>query len=74
MAKRLHFEMKRIPPLQVVMANGQKLQCTSMCKGFEWSLMGGVFSSDVMLVPLGSCEMVLGGAMAGQLRSYLVGL
>ena len=60
MAKRLHCEMKRIPPLQVVMANGQKLQCTSMYKGFEWSLMGGVFSSYVMLVPLGSCEMVLG--------------
>jgi len=31
-----------------------------MCKNFEWSIIGKTFSIDAMLVPLGSCEMVLG--------------
>ena len=30
-AKKLHYEIKRIPPLQVVVTNGQQLQCDSMC-------------------------------------------
>ena len=59
-AKRLHCKIKKIPPLQVVVANGQQLVCTSVCHNFAWSLLGEVFTTDVMLIPLGSCEMVLG--------------
>jgi len=59
-AKRLHCNIKRIPPLQVVVANGQQLVCTSVCNNFAWSLLGEVFTTDVMLIPLDSCEMVLG--------------
>ena len=42
------------------MANCQQLVCTSVCHNFAWSLLGEVFTTDVMLIPLGSCEMVLG--------------
>ena len=59
-AKRLHCKLKKMPPLQVVVANGQQLVCTSVCHNFAWSLLGEVFTTDVMLIPLGSCEMVLG--------------
>jgi len=59
-AKRLHCHIKKIPPLQVVVANGQQLACTSVCHNFAWSLLGEVFTTDVILIPLGSCEMVLG--------------
>jgi len=59
-AKRLHCEIKRIPPLQVMVAGGQQLQCSSMYKDFEWSIMGRKFSTDVMLITLGSYEMILG--------------
>ena len=31
-----------------------------MCKGFSWFLLGQPFTADVLLVRLGSCEMVLG--------------
>jgi len=33
---------------------------TSMCKNFEWSIMGRSFFTDVVLVSLGNWEMVLG--------------
>jgi len=59
-AKRLHCEIRKIPPLQVVVANGQQLVCTSMCKNFSWSLLAETFTTDVILVPLGNYEMVLG--------------
>jgi len=59
-AKKLHCEIRRIPPLQVMVANDHQLQCSSMCKNFGLTLMGKSFSADVILVSLGSCEMVLG--------------
>jgi len=59
-AKKLHCEVKKIPPLQVGVANGQQMQCTAMCKNFAWSIMGRTFFTDVMLVSLGNWEMVLG--------------
>jgi len=59
-AKRLHCEIRKVPPLQVMVANGQQLQCSSMSKNFEWTIMGRTFSTNVMLVSLGSCGMVLG--------------
>jgi len=58
-AKRLHCDIRKIPPLQVVVANGQQLQCTAMCRNFAWSLLGETFTTDIMLVTLGNCEMVL---------------
>ncbi|GJR76407.1 putative mitochondrial protein [Tanacetum coccineum] len=30
------------------------------CKGFKWTLQGVEFTSDVLILPLGGCEMVLG--------------
>ena len=31
-----------------------------MCKGFTWKMQETYFSTDVMLISLGSCDMVLG--------------
>ena len=59
-AKKLHCELRKIPPLPVAIANGQQLDCNIMCKDFSWSLIGQEFTADMLLVPLGSCEMVLG--------------
>ena len=44
----------------MAVANGQQLTCSTMCKDFSWSLLGQTFTADVLLVPLGSCEMILG--------------
>jgi len=34
-AKRLHSTVKKIPSLQVALANGQELNCNTMCKDFS---------------------------------------
>ncbi|GJX89623.1 putative mitochondrial protein [Tanacetum coccineum] len=46
--------------MQVSVANGQRMMSTSVCHDFKWSFQNEVFISDVMLLPLGGCEMVLG--------------
>ncbi|GKB90318.1 hypothetical protein Tco_0962590 [Tanacetum coccineum] len=47
-------------PLQISIANGQNMMSCYECKNFQWSLQGETFTSDVMLLPFGGCEMVLG--------------
>lgn len=42
------------------MAEGNQLSCHSICKNFTWTMCGKVFQADVMLIPLGSCDIVLG--------------
>nr|GEX91735.1 hypothetical protein [Tanacetum cinerariifolium] len=37
-----------------------RMMSTSVCHDLKWSLQNEVFTSDVMLLPLGGCEMVLG--------------
>jgi len=46
--------------MQVAIANGQQLICSNICKGPSCSLLGQQFATNVLLVPLGSCEMVRG--------------
>ncbi|GJW73991.1 hypothetical protein Tco_0133361 [Tanacetum coccineum] len=47
-------------PLQISIANGQNMMSCYECKNFQWSLQGETFTSDVMLLPFGGCEIVLG--------------
>ncbi|GJW47619.1 gypsy/ty3 retroelement polyprotein [Tanacetum coccineum] len=45
--------------------SGQLLEIMSSlyeCKGFKWTLQGVEFTSDVLILPLGGCEMVLSSA------------
>jgi len=59
-AKKLKCELQKIPPLVVAVADGAQLQCQWMCKGFMWALEGMDCQTDVYIVPLGSCDMILG--------------
>ncbi|XP_074297152.1 uncharacterized protein LOC141627838 [Silene latifolia] len=59
-AKKLGCKVTHTHPLEVSVANGETLVTTEVCKGFTWQLHGMEFSTDVMIVPLGGCEMVLG--------------
>ncbi|XP_074297274.1 uncharacterized protein LOC141627979 [Silene latifolia] len=59
-ARRLGCRMSTTYPLEVSVANGEKILTTKACKGFKWQLHGVKFNVDVMVVPLGGCEMVLG--------------
>ena len=59
-AKRLGCRLRSTCPLQVSVAGGTKLVSQYMVKGFQWKIQGVVFETDVMLLPLGGCELVLG--------------
>ncbi|GJZ32919.1 gypsy/ty3 retroelement polyprotein [Tanacetum coccineum] len=57
MAKQLGCNIRTTCPLSVTVADGNKLITTSKCK---WKFGPHPFSTDVMLLPLGGCDMVLG--------------
>ena len=59
-AKRIGCPVQAMCPLQVEVANGNTLTSTTMCRNFKWSLQGVTFVTDMMVIPLGGCEMVLG--------------
>ncbi|GKE32336.1 reverse transcriptase [Tanacetum coccineum] len=59
-AKKLGCEIRSICPLQVEVPGGNQMLSSSTCRNFTWSLQGQIFKSDVMLLPLGGCDMVLG--------------
>jgi len=58
--KRLGCDMRSTVPLQISVVNGNKLISSSMCQDFQRFINGKEFHTDVMVVPLGSCEMILG--------------
>ncbi|GKC38323.1 reverse transcriptase [Tanacetum coccineum] len=59
-AKKLGCKLAKTTPMQVSVANGQRIMNTFVCHDMKWSLQNEVLSSDVMLLQLGGCEMVLG--------------
>ncbi|GJU60642.1 retrotransposable element Tf2 [Tanacetum coccineum] len=59
-AKRMGCRMSKMCSLQVSVANGQVMSSVYVCKNFKWNLQGHDFVTDVMILPLGGCEMVLG--------------
>jgi len=59
-AKKLRCELLKIPPLAVAVANGAQLQCQMVCKGFNWRLGEESYITDTYIVPLESCDMILG--------------
>jgi len=48
-----------IPSLNVVVADGNKVQISNVVKSFTWVIQNTSFSSDIMLMPLGCCDLVL---------------
>ncbi|GKD50173.1 reverse transcriptase, partial [Tanacetum coccineum] len=59
-AKKLGCQLTSTCPFQVEIARGHQLTSNYTCKGFGWKLYGEEFSTDVMVILLGGCEMVLG--------------
>ncbi|GJS17783.1 retrotransposable element Tf2 [Tanacetum coccineum] len=59
-AKRIGYPLKDTCPLAVTVGGGKELINTKACKDFVWQLQGETFKADMMILPLGGCEMVLG--------------
>ncbi|GKB95423.1 transposon ty3-I gag-pol polyprotein [Tanacetum coccineum] len=59
-AKRMGCRLTSTCPLQVEVANGNNMVSTYKCKNFKWTLQGMPYETEVILLPLGGCDMVLG--------------
>lgn len=44
----------------ITVADGTQIQCQGIVRNFCWKLNGQEFTADVLLISLGSCDMVLG--------------
>lgn len=44
----------------VTVADGNHISCNHVCKNFSWGMDSREFKTEVMLISLGSCDMVLG--------------
>nr|GEV75481.1 retrotransposable element Tf2 [Tanacetum cinerariifolium] len=59
MAKQLGCHIRSTCPLTVTVDDGSSLVTDSECKQFKWQFAPDFFTIDVMLLPLGGCDMVL---------------
>lgn len=56
-ARRLGCKLDAIRSQAGTVADGNQLQCQFLCRKLEWRLQRVTFSSDMLLIPLGSCDM-----------------
>lgn len=47
-------------PRDVSVADGRVIQIVKGSKGFTWLMQGVVFKEDFLVLPIGSCDVVLG--------------
>ncbi|KAL3621494.1 hypothetical protein CASFOL_036406 [Castilleja foliolosa] len=57
---RIKCDVEVTNPLQVNVAGGGNIICSSKCPQFEWGMAGHLFSASVRVLPLGGYDMVLG--------------
>ncbi|XP_021766248.1 uncharacterized protein LOC110730736 [Chenopodium quinoa] len=59
-AEILGCKTETIEGQPVMMADGNRLVCQSVCRQFSWTMGKHEYMTDVMLIPLGSCDMSSG--------------
>lgn len=59
-ARKLGCHCEPLHQLQVTVANGHNMPCKYMCKDFNWMLQRRHYYVDMLLLPLGSYDLILG--------------
>ncbi|KAL0295287.1 UNVERIFIED_CONTAM: Transposon Tf2-12 polyprotein [Sesamum angustifolium] len=59
-AKRLGCKLDNTKSFPVAIANGNKMYSSFAYKNFGWKMQGVPFTADMMILPLGGCDVVLG--------------
>ncbi|XP_040873462.1 uncharacterized protein [Glycine max] len=59
-AKRLGCKSNAFDSLSMVVADGTQLNVFVVVRGFQWGIQQTKFTSDMLLIPLGCCDLVLG--------------
>ncbi|XP_071905722.1 uncharacterized protein [Coffea arabica] len=58
--QKLGVKTVKVEPLVVEVADGNKLTTQDLCPGFTWKMQGQEFKADLLVLPVGGCELVLG--------------
>ena len=66
-ARKLGCKLEAIPTQSITVADGYKLQCLYICRGFKWQMHNAHFEADMLIIPLGSCDIILGIQWLSQL-------
>lgn len=59
-AKSLGCNLTQIQPQIVTVADGNNIPCQFRCENFAWGINVHEFRNNVLLINIGSCDMVLG--------------
>ncbi|KAK4491757.1 hypothetical protein RD792_002532 [Penstemon davidsonii] len=59
-AKKLECRLTSTPAFVVAVADGNMVHSNFMCNGFSWKMHGVTFVTDVLVMALGGCDLVLG--------------
>nr|KYP48389.1 Retrotransposable element Tf2 [Cajanus cajan] len=59
-AKKFGCKIENMDPVNVTVADGNKLRISSIVRNFTWTIQRTTFTSDMLLIPLGCCDLVLG--------------
>lgn len=59
-AKRLGCKLDSITPFAVAVADGNKVHSSVMTQGVTWKMQGVDFRADMLVIPLGGADIVLG--------------
>ncbi|PKA61698.1 putative mitochondrial protein [Apostasia shenzhenica] len=60
LAKATQCELEEIANFQVNLATGARYEVTQLAKEVVWKVQGHIFKADMMILPLGSYDVVLG--------------
>lgn len=70
-AMKMDCKIEGINPMGVRVADGGKLLCDKIIRGFIWKMQGVEFKEDVLLLPLSGSDLVLGVHWFSQLGPVL---
>ncbi|KAL3646227.1 hypothetical protein CASFOL_011407 [Castilleja foliolosa] len=55
-AKRVNCDIEVTNPMQVTVAGGGQIECSSKCPNLQWEMAGHIFSAGVRILPLGGYD------------------
>lgn len=59
-AKKLGCKLIAVKHMSITSGGGHKLEAPYIYKGFKWSILNQEFVTDVYVLPLASCDLILG--------------
>ncbi|KAG8379643.1 hypothetical protein BUALT_Bualt07G0110300 [Buddleja alternifolia] len=58
--EKLGCKLEPTTPFPMAVADGNKIYKSYVCKEFVWRMQGTLFTTDMLTLPLGGCDAVLG--------------